>query len=119
MEFGDSISTKLYQISPSIILIKLIPMKLCKYLKRNLRSNRSLQLLYRIHLVTAGEWRQGGGLLPLDGGVELLLQQVVSVLHGGGLGHLVVPPGSLGHLFCKDGNRGRLESNLTTTSGGK
>ena len=74
-------------------------MKLCKYLKRNLRSNRSLQLLYRIHLVTTGEGRQSGGLLPLDGGVELLLQQVVSVLHGGGLGHLVVPPRSLGHLF--------------------
>ncbi len=37
-------------------------------------------------------------LLPLDRGVELVLQ-ILPVLHGGGLGHLVIATRPLTHLL--------------------
>ena len=68
----------------------------------NLRSDGSLELLDGVHLVApgAGEGGEGGRLLSLDRGVELLLQQGVPRVHGGGLGHLVITPRPLGDLLC-------------------
>ncbi len=67
----------------------------------NLRSDGALELLDGVHLVAAaGEGSQGGRLLPLDRGVELLLQQRVPGVHSGGLGHLVIAPRPLGDLLC-------------------
>ena len=78
---------------------------ICRVLRAhcsNLRSDGALELLDGVHLVAAaaGEGRQGGRLLPLDGGVELLLEQGVPGVHGGGLGHLVIAPRPLGDLLC-------------------
>ena len=68
----------------------------------NLRSHGSLELLDGVHLVApgAGEGGEGGRLLSLDRGVELLLQQRVSSVHGGGLGHLIIAARPLGNLLC-------------------
>ena len=60
----------------------------------------ALELLDGVHLVAAGKGCEGGRLLALDCGVELLLQQRVPCVHRGWLGHLVVSPRPLWDLLC-------------------
>ena len=69
----------------------------------HLVAHGPLELLDGVHLVSAGEGREGGRLLALDRGVELVLGPAPrpALAQRPGLGHLVIAPRPPRHALCK------------------